>query len=70
MPIYEYECRKCSLSFEKLVFGQDPKVVCPGCGSQQTAKLLSRFGMGRASDGSSSGSGCGSCSSSSCAGCK
>ena len=70
MPIYEYECRKCGISFEKIVFGQNPKVVCPACSSEQTAKRLSRFGMGRSSDGSSSGSGCGGCSSSSCAGCK
>ncbi|MEK6697604.1 MAG: zinc ribbon domain-containing protein [Nitrospirota bacterium] len=75
MPIYEYQCNKCSCCFEKLVFGSSPEVLCPQCGAKETAKRMSRFGMGRssgdASPGSSGGgSSCGGCSSSSCAGCK
>ena len=73
MPIYEYQCAKCCNCFEKLVFGSNPEVVCPACGSQETEKRLSKFGMGKSSTGSSPGtsgsSGCGGCSSSSCAGC-
>jgi len=74
MPIYEYHCNACSAGFEKLVFGQSPEVLCEKCGSKDTEKLMSRFGMGRSSagpssDSSGSGSGCGGCSSSSCAGC-
>ncbi len=75
MPIYEYHCNSCNADFEKLVFGANPVVACEKCGSSKTEKLLSRFGMGRSSSGQSSqapssGSGCGGCSSSSCAGCK
>jgi putative FmdB family regulatory protein len=69
MPIYEYQCASCNECFEKLVFGSNPEVACPKCGSKETEKRLSKFGMGRSSN-SGGGSGCGSCSSSSCAGCK
>lgn len=75
MPIYEYRCNACDAAFEKLVFGASPLVACEKCGSQNTEKLMSRFGMGRsASDSGSSassgnGSGCGSCSSSNCSSC-
>ena len=32
MPIYEYECEKCSLRFElKKHFGEDNRVICPLC---------------------------------------
>ncbi len=74
MPIYEYRCNACKAEFEKLVFGPNPAVVCEKCGSGNTEKLMSRFGMGtssgNASPDSSGGSGCGGCSSSSCAGCR
>jgi putative FmdB family regulatory protein len=74
MPIYEYHCNACNTDFEKLVFGATPKVVCEKCGSSKTEKLMSRFGMGRSSGNVSASdpggsSGCGGCSSSSCAGC-
>lgn len=74
MPIYEYHCNACSADFEKLVFGSNHSVACEKCGSMNTEKLMSRFGMGRSSGASSSSdsngsSGCGGCSSSSCAGC-
>jgi len=30
MPIYEYQCEKCTHSFEKLIFlGDDEKINCP-----------------------------------------
>ena len=71
MPIYEYRCNDCKAGFEKLVFGANPVVACEKCGSGNTEKRLSRFGMGRSSsEASSGGSGCGGCSASSCAGCK
>jgi putative FmdB family regulatory protein len=72
MPIYEYHCNACGADFEKLVFGAKQQVLCDACGSDRTEKLLSRFGMGRSSSPSSSGtgsSGCGGCSASSCSGC-
>ena len=35
MPIYEYECSKCSLRFElKRQFTEDGSGFCPGCGSE------------------------------------
>ncbi len=70
MPIYEYQCKKCQCCFEKLVYGSNPEVVCPSCGAKDAEKRLSKFGMGRSSDGSGGGPGCSGCSSSSCAGCK
>jgi len=75
MPIYEYHCNACGSDFEKLVFGSNPEVSCEKCGSKKTEKLMSRFGTGKSSSGSSEtaangSTGCGGCSSSSCAGCK
>jgi putative FmdB family regulatory protein len=45
MPIYEYNCRKCQSKFEKLVknAANADDVVCPSCGSKDTAKALSVF---------------------------
>ncbi|MFQ6122787.1 MAG: FmdB family zinc ribbon protein [Dehalococcoidales bacterium] len=35
MPIYEYECEKCSLRFElKRRFSEDGGGFCPQCGSE------------------------------------
>jgi len=35
MPIYEYECERCSLRFElKRRFGEDGKASCPRCQSK------------------------------------
>lgn len=42
MPIYEYECRKCSTSFE-LLMRSDTKVACPSCESEQVVRKLSLF---------------------------
>ena len=42
MPIYEYECSKCGLYFEKLQkFGAPPPEACPN-GHRQVHRLLSR----------------------------
>ena len=42
MPIYEYQCEKCSHSFEKLVFkGDKEQIYCPTCGYNKVKKLLS-----------------------------
>jgi putative FmdB family regulatory protein len=73
MPLYEYQCEKCSAQVELLVQGsQQPK--CPQCGSDKLSKLLSvvaaptRDGPGGAPGGStpmskpgggSCGTGCG-----------
>jgi putative FmdB family regulatory protein len=72
MPIYEYRCRVCDKTFEKLVFGgvQPP---CPYCQSVELDKLMSGFAFRSTSaDGSvvkSSAKSCSGCSSSTCVGC-
>ena len=60
MPIYEYECKDCQRTFEKLertMSSADepsakPTTPCPGCGSQQTARKLSVFAAGAGSESS------------------
>ena len=70
MPIYEYKCNKCADDFEKLVSGTNPDVSCPGCDSKDITKKFSLFGMsGVEKPVTSSGSGCGSCSKSTCTSC-
>jgi len=61
MPIYEFKCKKCGEEFEQILFASDREeaVACPACKSKQTRKLMSTFAGGK--------SGCGSCTSASCA---
>ncbi|MBF0566303.1 MAG: zinc ribbon domain-containing protein [Nitrospirae bacterium] len=70
MPIFEYKCCKCNADFEKLVYG-DKVIECPACGSSETKKKMSLFGVsGVEKHVHSSGSGgCGSCGKSSCSTC-
>lgn len=44
MPIYEYRCDKCGIISEFLegVTSEKTHLRCPGCGSEQLTKLLSR----------------------------
>ena len=71
MPIYEYRCDECSAEFEELVFGSDPKVKCPRCGSGKTSKKMSAFGMSGVDKPFAGGSSCSSssCSSKKCSSC-
>jgi putative FmdB family regulatory protein len=71
VPIYEYQCSKCSNEFEELVFSRDPEVECPRCHCKDVTRLLSAvsFSTGAGQFSSSAGSSCGGCSASSCAGC-
>ena len=58
MPIYEYQCRKCSEVFErfqKVNEGGD-NLTCPYCGEKRPIKVFSSFSS---SKGSESGSSCG-----------
>ncbi len=48
MPIYEYQCRRCSQQFELLVLARTVP-ECPSCQSQDLEQLFSTFGM--SSDG-------------------
>jgi putative FmdB family regulatory protein len=66
MPIYEYVCRGCGCSFEKLVRRFDEGVACPGCASGAVEKQLSVFAVASATSSSSpafTGCGGGACSS-------
>jgi putative FmdB family regulatory protein len=62
MPLYEYRCKTCGQSFEKMIrFSEaDHSPTCPACQSQDTQKKISTF----ASVGSSTGSGASTLSSS------
>ena len=71
MPVYEYKCNDCAEDFEKLVYGSDPDVSCPQCSSTNITKKFSLFGMSGVEKPvtSSGGSGCTSCSKSTCTSC-
>ena len=46
MPIFEYKCKECGSTFEKIVFGSgDREVECPKCHSKEVTKLFSAFSM-------------------------
>ena len=62
MPLYEYHCNDCGEDFDKLVnFSQANEAQpCPGCGSSQTHKKISKpavVGGSNSTTGSSCGSG-------------
>lgn len=60
MPLYEYVCRECRQSFEKLVRSFTEPVLCPACSSAEVEKQLSTFAMaGSGTPQASSGSCCG-----------
>jgi putative FmdB family regulatory protein len=41
MPIYEYECQKCSHHFEFLLIPSSPAPECPECRHKKLNKLIS-----------------------------
>jgi putative FmdB family regulatory protein len=48
MPVYEYYCPACDARFSHLARRFDePAPPCPGCGSHQVEKLVSRIHLGR-----------------------
>jgi putative FmdB family regulatory protein len=72
MPIYEYECRRCGRTFDKLVRGMAgaETPACEFCGSPEVSRKVSAFAFsGEGMKSSSSGSSCGSCSGGSCSSC-
>jgi len=48
MPLYEYQCRCCGTSFEKLRRMQDADqgLVCPDCRSEEIERMFSAFSTG------------------------
>lgn len=43
MPLYEYQCDECGMSFERLIYHEED-VRCPSC-SGRVRKLLSPFSI-------------------------
>jgi len=45
MPMYEYKCKQCNITFQvlKSVNKRDEPEKCPKCGSNQTERLISPF---------------------------
>ena len=60
MPIFEYACAECVMTFERLTLPPQSVVQtpCPQCGSTQTTKVFSTFStQASAGSGASGGSG-------------
>ncbi len=49
MPLFEFKCRECGTTFEKIVPSSNTRVVCRKCESSKVEKLLSVFAVGGAS---------------------
>ncbi|MCZ6677709.1 MAG: zinc ribbon domain-containing protein [Candidatus Poribacteria bacterium] len=45
MPIYEYQCQKCTSKFEVLqsLHAEPKELACPNCGEQKPKKVFSSF---------------------------
>lgn len=56
MPLYEFNCLKCSRKYEELCGSTVKSITCPQCGGE-AQKILSAFRTGRSSSGSTSSSG-------------
>jgi putative FmdB family regulatory protein len=41
MPIFEYECLDCEVTFESLQRSIDAQATCPSCGTSHTRRLIS-----------------------------
>ncbi|MCP4230610.1 MAG: zinc ribbon domain-containing protein [bacterium] len=56
MPFFDYECKDCGDTFDKLVSTDgDEAVECPICGSKETMKLVSLFASFGASNSDAGG---------------
>ena len=45
MPIFEYKCRECGTTFEKIVLSSSERITCKSCESQRVDKQLSVFAL-------------------------
>ncbi|WP_158618815.1 FmdB family zinc ribbon protein [Methylomusa anaerophila] len=66
MPIYEFQCNQCGMTFDQLCrINWQGSVKCPSCGKEDLTKIISQVsGLGRGA-----GDHCSSCSGKSCNGC-
>ena len=59
MPIYEYTCKDCGKSFDKLVrtvnHDNCARIACPTCGSKNAVRALSVFAAQGSSKGTDDG---------------
>lgn len=60
MPILEFRCKSCETVSEELVLAGDVAAtpVCPKCGKQEMARLLSTFAAGASHGASADLGGC------------
>ena len=82
MPIFEYDCKHCGVSFEKLVRSTGnsrvtgtatavlEKIACPKCNSRQVKRRMSTFAHAVAGGSSSPKSSGATCSGNCSGGCK
>ncbi len=78
MPVYEYTCPECQARFDlrRSMSQRDVLAQCPRCQGMNGVRrislpmFLSQVENGGVQMATSSGSACGSCSASSCAGCR
>jgi len=45
MPIFEYRCRECGTTFERIVSSGQNTTTCKQCGSKGVEQLLSVFAV-------------------------
>ncbi len=59
MPMYEYRCRKCGATYEKLrrMEDADRDLECPACAAKEVERLLSAFATGGGCGSRTSGGG-------------
>lgn len=69
MPLYEYQCRKCSKHFEQLLRGDDAP-HCPDCQSVEVEKQLSVFAVNTKASAPAPAGGCGNCPQAEVGGCR
>jgi putative FmdB family regulatory protein len=43
MPIYEYECKSCGHSFERIMKVGEETPTCPACGANQPQRRITPF---------------------------
>ena len=46
MPLFEFKCRECGTTFERIVPSSTTPVTCKHCESPKVEKLLSVFAVG------------------------